>query len=1020
MHACAALAAAAHRQRYESNRAEGSAVNRSTFLWALGRLDETVRSALEKNQVGLEDFTGLLGIIGDPEPLTGTFELSADLARAVRSGASAGRGRSVTPAMLAVAVLQDVQDNTSGLLGERLVRLGGDPGAILGALRSSTTDTGGGASSSTSDVPLVRVRDLTPRRFGVQLPPDADRPGPYVARDADHELERLLSARSPVVTVIAPPLSGAIRAVFEALRRVLPDGQVLLVHELVAGEGRSEIGPDDLDRLRSSGADVVWVRNLRELLDSSPVFEEWFRQRGDTLTASLVVVLRPEDRSRAAELGLVSDAVVELSDRLSVDEQERARDLYGRELGTVTAIASAASEGQGGVRANYAADSAAAARLLDESSDDLDIRVDVDMLAKLIASKDVNPPLSIGLFGPWGSGKSFFMRQVQLRIEDLAVRSRVTDDDATGYLREVVPVEFNAWQYAHGSALWASLINRVFEGIQERLGGDERYQKVLRDIAAKNVGVVDAHKRLEEARTEVEQARPAAGDRAIQEVADAHDDITEGATRTLNETLNLDAATDQVSDLRNEVDALTTTTARLRKGWSTASSARRIAVVSVVIVGLVVLGLVTFVPAALQPLTALVAAVGSLAAAATQVLKPVNQGLEQASKLLRADDADKENLQRAQDNLDEATRQLAEAKASGLAGLYGFVSDRSAAAEYRQHLGMAPMIRDDLKRLADISRSVDGLPGIDRIVIFIDDLDRCPASEVVRVLEAVNLLFGFELFVVVVAVDSRWLLRSLEGTFSEAFDADDGPAPTPQNYLEKIIQIPFWLRPMQPAGFGRLLTTLAGEVDGVRDDRGTELGGEPGLESGADMGSPWQDASPFHTAEPIEAEETETEAASATDSAEPETDEQAEEDRPEDDLNPQALRLTTDERDFMLTFLPLVGTPRAVKRFLNTYQLLRVSVDDVATFLGSEEYRSVLILLALMTGTAPLTEGMIGELRSMNEATFELFLESRAEVDGWQQIASACEDLPTATLTPAVIAAWLSKVARYSFHPVEA
>ena len=122
----------------------------------------------------------------------------------------------------------------------------------------------------------------------------------------------------------------------------------------------------------------------------------------------------------------------------------------------------------------------------------------------------------------------------------------------------------------------------------------------------------------------------------------------------------------------------------------------------------------------------------------------------------------------------------------------------------------------------------------------------------------------------------------------------------------------------------------------------------------------------------------------------------------------------------MLTFLPLVGTPRAVKRFLNTYQLLRVSVDDVEAFLADEEYRSVLILLALMTGTAPLTEPMIAELRSMYEATFELFLESRAKVDGWQQIASACQELPTATLTPAVIATWMSKVARYSFHPVEA
>ena len=341
------------------------------------------------------------------------------------------------------------------------------------------------------------------------------------------------------------------------------------------------------------------------------------------------------------------------------------------------------------------------------------------------------------------------------------------------------------------------------------------------------------------------------------------------------------------------------------------------------------------------------------------MLKPVNQGLEQASKLLRADDADKENLQRAQDNLDEATRQLAEAKASGLAGLYGFVSDRSAAAEYRQHLGMAPMIRDDLKRLADISRSVDGLPGIDRIVIFIDDLDRCPASEVVRVLEAVNLLFGFELFVVVVAVDSRWLLRSLEGTFSEAFDTDDGPAPTPQNYLEKIIQIPFWLRPMQPAGFGRLLTTLAGEVDGVRDDRETELGerARPRVGSGHGESLAGRQPVPRRRARRGRGDRDRRRCRRPVPpNRKPRSRRRRRgpaRGRPQS-TGPAA---TTDERDFMLTFLPLVGTPRAVKRFLNTYQLLRVSVDDVEAFLGGGEYRSVLILLALMTGTAPLTEG---------------------------------------------------------------
>ena len=136
----------------------------------------------------------------------------------------------------------------------------------------------------------------------------------------------------------------------------------------------------------------------------------------------------------------------------------------------------------------------------------------------------------------------------------------------------------------------------------------------------------------------------------------------------------------------------------------------------------------------------------------------------------------------------------------------------------------------------------------------------------------------------------------------------------------------------------------------------------------------------------------------------------------------------------MLDFLPLVATPRAVKRFLNTYQLLRVSVDDVEAFLARREYQPVLILLALMTGTAPINDQMIDELRAMDEATFEEFLappdeeeqttddqesEPRGRSQDWREIAEALETLPTATLTPAVIEDWLPRVARYSFHPVE-
>jgi len=63
--------------------------------------------------------------------------------------------------------------------------------------------------------------------------------------------------------------------------------------------------------------------------------------------------------------------------------------------------------------------------------------------------------------------------------------------------------------------------------------------------------------------------------------------------------------------------------------------------------------------------------------------------------------------------------------------------------------------------------SVNGLAGdspkvelpFKRIVLYIDDGDRCPPDKVVEVLQAVHMLLAFRLFV---AVDVRWVATSLE------------------------------------------------------------------------------------------------------------------------------------------------------------------------------------------------------------------------------------------------------------------
>jgi hypothetical protein len=62
---------------------------------------------------------------------------------------------------------------------------------------------------------------------------------------------------------------------------------------------------------------------------------------------------------------------------------------------------------------------------LDENwhSDPLGIRRDVETFAALLASKTREPPLSIGLFGPWGSsGKTTFLKRLRRAVQRRAIK----------------------------------------------------------------------------------------------------------------------------------------------------------------------------------------------------------------------------------------------------------------------------------------------------------------------------------------------------------------------------------------------------------------------------------------------------------------------------------------------------------------------------------------------------------------------------------------------------------------------
>lgn len=86
-----------------------------------------------------------------------------------------------------------------------------------------------------------------------------------------------------------------------------------------------------------------------------------------------------------------------------------------------------------------------------------------------------------------------------------------------------------------------------------------------------------------------------------------------------------------------------------------------------------------------------------------------------------------------------------------------------------------------------------------RVVVFIDDLDRCLPESTVEILEAIKLFLNSKHCIFVLGVDRRVITESIRiryKDFTPASDKAESPI-TGDNYLEKIIQLSFQLPPIR-------------------------------------------------------------------------------------------------------------------------------------------------------------------------------------------------------------------------------
>lgn len=116
---------------------------------------------------------------------------------------------------------------------------------------------------------------------------------------------------------------------------------------------------------------------------------------------------------------------------------------------------------------DFSTDTAGPADEVRASDDRLGIEDDVRTLCRLALARSTKPPLAIGLFGDWGTGKSFFMRRMQTRVREMQreADASLCAGGTSPYCDNVAQISFNAWNYVD-SNLWASLMTRIFEGLR--------------------------------------------------------------------------------------------------------------------------------------------------------------------------------------------------------------------------------------------------------------------------------------------------------------------------------------------------------------------------------------------------------------------------------------------------------------------------------------------------------------------------------------------------------------------------
>ncbi|WP_419673713.1 P-loop NTPase fold protein [Aliarcobacter butzleri] len=608
-----------------------------------------------------------------------------------------------------------------------------------------------------------------------------------------------------------------------------------------------------------------------------------------------------------------------------------------------------------------------------DDTDSLSIQKDVNAFAKLIAFKGTPTPLSIGIFGKWGSGKSFFMKKLSKQIDYF---SKHTDKDI--FYRDIIHVEFNAWHYSDTN-LWASLVYKIFSDINEQKFNDKTNKNQLEneEVSGLYEKLKSSQKKIqekenekdkinekittlkEEEKKQIENYQESKNKIDLLKSPDyiklvLDDSMIKEKIEGLKEKLEIDKELNYHT-IQNTYYELKDITTKIRKAVLLLCNDKKFRKVFLYLI--IPLTILLFLGLKYLPdiwnLTSigvyLIPAVLAIQNKINTTIKPMVNNMniildkwdtirakkeieenekfrlekekqDEEYKKLKKIEEEISNLNDLKQNIENEIEDIKNGKF-----FKKFISDKVTSSNYKKHLGLISLIRDDFLELQDflLGNKNQGKNKIDRIVLYIDDLDRCNDNLVVDVLEAIHLLLAFKLFVVVVGVDPRWIEKSLENKFLNLSNTKI----TSKEYLEKIFQIPFKIKDLNKEDKQTL-------IQNILKDNIVEIKNEEIRKNGENNEkivytninySPMTDEETNKLLEIIDNAEVKDSIYNIH----------------------QELKLLPEEAEYIEQLSNLFGnTPRTIKRYINIYRIIR-SHEDILELINDKtsDYKIILLLL---------------------------------------------------------------------------